>query len=186
VIGVVRAAARAISQNNAVGEIGMQRLTACALCGALVLLGSSAAVAEVRVNFVGAEHYTDAKLHNGYGAAARAPALHEIVQTLDRLGERYLRQGQTLSIEVLDIDLAGRFEPWHALAHDVRFMRDITWPRIKLRYRLTENGQPTRAAEEDVSDQTYLMHARARATGEIMPYEKAMLESWFRQRFAEH
>jgi hypothetical protein len=163
----------------------MRRLTALVLCGAFVVLGSSAAAAEVRVSFVDAKHYTDANLHNGYGEAARAPALHEIEQTLERLGQRYLRQGQVLSIEVLDVDLAGRFEPWHRFAYDVRYMRDITWPRIKLRYRLAENGQPVRAAEEDVSDQSYLMHAGFRTIGAIMPYEKAMLESWFRRRFAE-
>ncbi len=163
----------------------MRKFAALALCGALATLGSRAAVAEVRVSFVGAAHYTDANLYNGYGEAARAPALREIEQTLDRLGQRYLRQGQTLSIEVLNVDLAGRFEPWRTLAYNVRFMRDITWPRIKLRYRLTENGQPTRAGEENISDQTYLMHA-GRTTGQVMPYEKAMLEDWFWQRFAEH
>jgi hypothetical protein len=162
----------------------MRNVTALALCGALAILGSRAAAAEVRVSFVGAAHYTDANLYNGYGEAARAPALREIEQTLDRLGQRYLRQGQTLAIEVLDIDLAGRFEPWHMLAYDVRFMRDITWPRIKLRYRLTENGQPARTGEENISDQTYLMHA-GRTTGQVMPYEKAMLESWFQRHFAE-
>lgn len=164
----------------------MKGLTAFALCGALMLVGSGTAAAEVTVSFVGAEHYRDANLYNGRGEAGRTPALHEIEQTLDRLGQRYLRLGQTLSIEVLDIDLAGEFEPWHPLAHDVRIMRDITWPRIKLRYRLTENGQPTRAGEEDVTDQTYLMRAAFHRTGEVMPYEKAMLESWFRQRFAAH
>src|SRR5262245_16602301 len=114
----------------------MRKFAALALCGAFVVLGSGAAVAEVRVSFVDAEHYTDANLYyNGYGAAARAPALHEIELILDRLGQRYLQQDQTLSIEVLDVDLAGRFEPWHRFGHDVRYMRDITWPRIKLRYR---------------------------------------------------
>jgi hypothetical protein len=165
-------------------EAAMRRLAALALCGALTILGSGAAAAEVRVSFVGAEHYTDANLYNGYGEKGRAPALHEIEQTLDKLGQRYLRPDQVLSIEILDIDLAGEFEPWHLHAQDVRFMREVTWPRIKLRYRLTEAGQPVRAGEEEISDQNYLMHAGLRST-EVMPYEKEMLESWFRRRFAE-
>jgi hypothetical protein len=34
---------------------------------------------------------------------------------------------------------------------DVRFMRQVTWPRISLRYSLTEPAP--RAGEEEVSDQ---------------------------------
>jgi hypothetical protein len=165
-------------------EEPMRKLT-LALCGALTILGSAAASAEVRIAFVDPDHYADASLYNGYGAAGRAPALREIEQTLQRLGGRYLRPSQMLTVEVLDISLAGRFEPWRPLAYDVRFMRDITWPRIKLRYQLTEAGQPPRAGEELVADQYYLTRVGTFPSGEVMPYEKAMLADWFRARFAD-
>ncbi|HWB50594.1 MAG TPA: DUF3016 domain-containing protein [Stellaceae bacterium] len=163
----------------------MRRLAILALCSALTGMGSGIAAAEVQVTFVAPEHYTDASLYNGYGAAGRAPALRQIEQTLHRLGERYLRPSQRLSVDVLDVDLAGRFEPWRPQAFDVRLMREVTWPRIKLRYTLTEAGRPSRSGEEDVSDEMYLTRAGIRSSVDVMPYEKAMLERWFRARFAE-
>jgi hypothetical protein len=139
---------------------------------------------DVRVAFVQPEHYTDANLYGGYGEKALEPALREIRQDLQHLGARYLQPGEVLSIEILDVDLAGRFEPWRALAQDVRFMREVTWPRIKLRYVLQSGMHPPLSAEEEVSDQTYLLNAAVlgRST-QVMPYEKAMLENWFRARF---
>lgn len=160
----------------------MKKLT-LALAFVFVATGGVAR-AGVSVSFVDPGHYTDASLYGRDGAAGRVPAEREIAQTLTRLGERYLRPSQTLAIWITDIDLAGRFEPWRPLAVDVRFMREITWPRIKLRYVLTEPGEPPRSGDETVRDQTYLMHP-AIHTGETMPYEKAMLADWFRARFAD-
>jgi hypothetical protein len=67
------------------------------------------------------------------------------------LGERYLAAEEKLSIEVLVIDLAGRTEPWHTPNFGVRYMRDVTWPRIKLRYTLERNDLITNA-EESIAD----------------------------------
>jgi hypothetical protein len=64
-------------------------------------------------------------------------------------------------------------------------MRDIYPPRIRLSYTLTETGRPSRRAEETISDIDYLARPLLRRTGIVMPYEKAMLDDWFRKRFGE-
>jgi len=88
-----------------------------------------------------------------------------------------------VKIEVLDVDLAGEIEWWHG-PYDIRYLRDYTWPKIKLRYTLEENGQTIRSAEETVSDPSYQMSVIVTRSGEVMPHEKAMLARWFRSRFA--
>jgi hypothetical protein len=157
------------------------------LFGALVVLvagWSGPAAAEVAVTFVAPERYTDASLYGGYDAGARELALHEIREDLQLLGKRWLTPGQTLSIQVLDVDLAGRFEPWRRPGiYDVRIMRDVTPPRIRLSYTLEEPGRPVRHGEETVSDIDYLSRPLLRRTGVVMPYEMAMLDDWFRARF---
>jgi len=142
------------------------------------------ASAEVKVNFISPDTYTDANLRQRHGKSASDIALREIETFLGRMGETYLAPGDRLTIDVLDVDLAGRFEPWQFDYRDVRFMREITWPEIKLRYRLERASEPPRSGEETVADRGYLTFSLTVDSIGIMPYEKAMLQRWFRLRFA--
>jgi hypothetical protein len=163
------------------------RLAPCLLLAGLVLAAHPiAARSEVVVTFTDPERFTDARLRGGYGAPALAPALDGIARHLAALGARDLPPNQTLTIEVRDIDLAGRFEPWRPLAYDVRYLREITWPRIKLRYVLQQDGNSLMSAEETIADQDYLRRPSGRFASDPLGYEKAMLDDWFRRRFVEH
>ena len=152
----------------------------------LVLSSTAASAADglVRVGYVHPEKFTEASLHGRYGETGRAPALDGLRRHLERLGQRHLQQDQTLEIEVLDLDLAGRFEPWRALAYDVRYLTGITWPRMTLRYTLTQGGREVARGEEQISDMAYLMAAGMRFDSDSLRYEKKMLDDWFRARFA--
>jgi hypothetical protein len=146
------------------------------------LLPMAGARAQVTVRFIAPETYADASLYGGNGELGREPALRAIERDLQQFGRHHLVPGESLTIEILDIDLAGRFEPWRPFASDLRFMREITWPRIKLRYHLSRPASAPISGEETITDMTYLWRAGLRSTGEIMPYEKAMLADWLRVR----
>ena len=65
----------------------------------------------VQVQFVQPEHFRDASLDsNGYERGADAYVIKQLSQHLMKLGTRYLAPGQTLRIDIRDIDLAGRYE----------------------------------------------------------------------------
>ena len=140
------------------------------------------AQAAVKVNFVNPDHYIDA---GGYRGKDRARSLEEIERTFQKLADRYLAADQTLTIDVLDVDLAGRLEPWHFNSYDVRYMRDITWPTMKLRYELDGANAPPLRGEETLSDPGYLDFPGTHISGQTLPYEKAMLERWFRARLVD-
>ncbi|MCC7252085.1 DUF3016 domain-containing protein [Hyphomicrobium sp.] len=142
------------------------------------LLPSVGAAAAVNVTFVAPERYRDFR-----SSGSRNATLNQFRRIFTQLGTRYLKPGQSLSIDVLDIDLAGEYEPWSGRLNDVRIMRDITPPRIRMRYVLRENGRVLARAEETVSDMNYLMNPSARRSGEQLAYEKDMLRDWFRSRF---
>jgi hypothetical protein len=143
-----------------------------------------AAHADVDVAFNAPEKFVDAALRRHDGAQARELALRTIREQLVALGVRYLPPAQNLKIEILDVDLAGEIEWWHG-PYDIRYLRDYTWPKIKLRYTLEEAGQTIRSGEETVSDPSYQMNIIATRSGDVMPYEKEMLARWFRRRFAD-
>jgi hypothetical protein len=152
---------------------------------ALLALHGLAAAAATHVAFVEPQNYRDAGLDRDYRVQADDPALREIATCLRKLGDRYLGAADSLEVEVLDVDLAGRFEPWHPQLYGVRIMDSITWPAITVRYTLTRDGRTGTAVEERIVDPLYLTRQKTWFPGERMGYEKRMLDEWFRARFAQ-
>ncbi|PYB73875.1 DUF3016 domain-containing protein [Pseudomonas sp. LB-090624] len=168
----------------------MRTALLCAVLLALSLdsMAQAAPPAQVEVRFDHPEKFRDASLDShGYARGADDHVMKTLGQYLQKLGQRYLPADERLVIVIRDIDLAGRFEPWHSQAYDVRFMREITWPTIELSYTLSQPGKPDQQAEERVSDKMYLSRpGRAASSSDRLFAEKAMLDDWFRQRFGAH
>src|SRR5262245_20274871 len=157
-----------------------------AAIGALTLLGvamwSGAACADTRITFAHPDRYTDANLYGNCGTRSWQPAVDGIGSYLKRLGGRHFAPGQVLTIEVLDMALAALIDPFRS--QTVRIMSPATWPRIKMRYTLAQNGRMLTRGEETIFDLEYLSNAVGRSSGDPLRYEKAMLDDWFRARFA--
>ena len=168
----------------------MRNTLVCAVLMALSLnsMAQGTSPAQVEVRFDHPEKFRDASLDSaGYERGADDYVMKTLTQYLQTLGQRYLQPGQQLVIDIRDIDLAGRFEPWHSRAYDVRFMRDITWPTIDLSSTLSQPGKPDQQAQERVSDKMYLSRpGRMASSNDRLYAEKAMLNDWFRQRVAPH
>jgi hypothetical protein len=146
---------------------------------------SSAEASDVTILFVHPEAYTDAAENGEYGLDAQRTTLDEVARYLDELGRRYLLPEQALAIQVLDVDLAGQYEPWRRDAYNVRIYRDVYPPRITMRYQFTDVNGDVLDREEVVSDIDYLSNPRARFTHAPLRYEKPMLENWFRRQFGD-
>lgn len=165
----------------------MRTALVCAVLMALSLhsMAQAAPAAQVEVRFDHPEKFRDASLDShGYERGADDYVMKTLAQYLQTLGQRYLPADEQLVIVIRDIDLAGRFEPWHSQAYDVRFMREITWPTIDLSYTLSQPGKPDQQAQERVSDKMYLSRpGRVASSSDRLYAEKVMLDDWFRQRF---
>jgi hypothetical protein len=158
------------------------------LAAALVaspLMVSAAYASSVDVQFTNPDKYIDANPRSyARTGKARDRALDGLRAHLEKAAPKYLKVGQTLKVEVLDLDLAGRIEPWRAHLYDVRIMRDIDSPYMKVRYALEENGQVVASGEERISDMDYLWGVRSiKYDGDTLKYEKIMLNDWLRKRF---
>nr|WP_232831631.1 DUF3016 domain-containing protein [Pseudogemmobacter bohemicus] len=93
-----------------------------------VLIGATGtAAADATVTYIAAEKFRDREFRQ---ERTRASVLAEFDTEFDtefgNLAHRYLPVGQDLTIEVLDIDLAGELESWNFDCRDVRIMRDTT------------------------------------------------------------
>jgi hypothetical protein len=107
-------------------------LMALSVASVLLPNAGSSLAETVNVSFIHPENYTDASLQGGYGLSAEEATLKELGHFLETLGPRYLKSGQVLTLEVLNIDLAGRIEWWRRNFYDTRILRDIYPPRFTL------------------------------------------------------
>jgi len=144
---------------------------------AVAACAAGAGTAEVR--FVEPEKFSDA----GFGAREIGRTTDELADHLKRLASR-LPEGQTLKVEVLDVDLAGRVE--HRATRDIRILRgSADWPRIELRYELVADGRTLKSGSEHLSSMNYLMDAGWPETQGSLSHEERMLNRWFDQTFGK-
>ena len=112
--------------------------------------------------------------------------MKEIEAHLKQLGQRYLLPNQSLKIEVLDVDLAGHLSLSRP-GREVRILRGkADWPSMTLHYVLEADGRVLMDREEHIADMDYLEHPDRQYSDQSLPYEKRMLDDWFRRRFAPH
>lgn len=156
---------------------GSAAAIAATLC--LPLLAQPAqAAGSVAVRYVDPAHFTDI----GFGSLDRERTLRSLTEVFEQLG-RQLPDGQTLSLEVLDVDLAG--EVWPRIGLEYRVLRGgADWPRMTLRYTLQADGRTLKAGESRLADMTYLFTLRGlTAKDSNLPYERRMVERWFGDTF---
>lgn len=149
-----------------------------AACWALAtLLGAplaTQAAGEVRVTWKEPEKFSDV----GRGALDRERTLQSLGEHLQRLGER-LPTGQTLDVEVTDVELAGELQPFGRFLDEVRVLRGrADWPRIRLRYTLSEGPRTLAQGTADLSDPNYLGRLPRAGHDGALRHEKQMLDDW--------
>lgn len=113
-------------------------------------------------------------------AAARGAWVLQLAEHLRRHAGHQLPAGERLAVELVDIDRAGEYEPWHGIQyHDIRVVRDRYPPRIVLRFsRSGADGRVLAHGERTLRDAAFLLHASGAGDGDPLRHEKAMLERW--------
>ncbi|MEO7493625.1 MAG: DUF3016 domain-containing protein [Massilia sp.] len=158
----------------------MKSMLSVLALASLALLGAApaSASAAVTVSYVHPEKFIDLADND----TERERVLKEFDQYFAQLSKP-LPPGQNLSIEVLDIDLAGRIEPTSRL-RDLRILTGgADWPTMQLRYRLEANGQVLASGEDRLSNMVYLDRLNHYNGSDPLRYEKQMIDEWFNKKF---
>lgn len=135
--------------------------------------------AQVTVNYVKPEQFSDIP----YNVRDRERVIKALSEHFSQLG-RQLPAGQTLRVEVLDVDLAGRMYPRRHAPDDLRVLNGgADWPHMHLRYWLEENGRLVRSGDSELSNMMYLDRLNRYPGDDPLRYEKQMMDDWFRQEF---
>lgn len=137
------------------------------------------------VVFFEAEKFTDVRDSlSGGSERARDATLGELRTYLVSQASRLLAPGQQLRITIIDVDLAGEFEPWRGPQwSDVRVVKDIYPPDIKLAFQLTDaDGHVLKQGDRDLKDLGFMMKLTI-DRNDPRRYEKALLDDWLREEF---
>lgn len=140
-------------------------------------------LSRTEVVFFEPEKFTDIRDSAfGAGDAAKSEALTELRNHITKEANRLLAQGQVLSVKIIDVDLAGEFEPWRgAQWTDVRIVKDIYPPRIKLAYKLVgPDGRVIKEGDRTLTDLAFSMKLTLDRQ-DPRRYEKELINDWLRQ-----
>lgn len=177
------------------------RLPLLACCAAL-LLGACAGPGPLRVTDAGlpralpeagpvSVHWADparfSELRHSLNRreAARGDWVAQLARYIRARAEAQLPPGQRLDVEILDVERAGEYEFAYGDATDVRVLRDIYPPRMRLLVRRTDaGGRVVEAGERRLADLAYLAMPQPMSDSDPLRYEKRMIDRWLRSELA--
>ena len=151
------------------------------LAAVLAGLPAAASAATARIEFEKPESFTDAgsPRHD----AGRAGTLDKLRDHFTREIARRLPAGETLTLWITDVDLAGDFEPTQPYYNEVRIVKDRYPPRIELRFRLARaDGTTLKEGTRTLRDTAFLLHGSIDRQ-DALRYEKAMIDRWLDTEF---
>ena len=134
----------------------------------------------VDVNFEAPDQFTDMGRMYASGRGADPGYLEELRQHIQRVGSDRLPAGYSLSLTITDVDMAGQFEPERGPQFtDIRMVRSIYPPRIRLNYRLTDpNGAVRSEGERRLSDQSFDWKVTPVDRQDPLRHEKALIDDF--------
>ena len=149
-----------------------------ALAGVTALTSLSATAGQAVVTFSHPENYSDfPDMDSDRQELLKKLANHFIKQAAK------LPASQELKVEVLDVDLAGDLRPGFRFPRDIRVVRGrIDWPKMTVRFTLTENGRVVQSGEEQLNDMAFLQRNNRYYPDDPLRYEKNMVDDWMRKR----
>lgn len=147
---------------------------------ALGLLALSAAArADVQVNFVHPEKFSDIRDNNGFRDES---VLAELKAHMVKEAAKLL-PGRDVRFDVTDVNLAGEIEPWRH-GQWIRVMRSVTPPAITLSYEVLDGGNVVQRGEATLRDIAYQDRNIAPFfSSDPLRYEKIMLDGWMQREF---
>ncbi|MES1169015.1 MAG: DUF3016 domain-containing protein, partial [Oleiharenicola lentus] len=105
--------------------------------------------------------------------------LDQLSDHLKKVAARHMADGQKLEVTITDVDLAGDFIPGNASSQDVRIIKEIYIPRIKLSFRLLDaDGHVLKEGERKLTDLNFMSNIGLIGRDQPLFYDKALLTDW--------
>ena len=164
-------------------------LGGCASSGASGLLAADAPRAlpgsgPVSVAWTDPAEFSELKYSGNRFESARGEWLTTLAEYLRDRTQAQLPAGERLELTIVDVQRAGRYEPWRMNMQDVRVVRDVYPPRMTLRFRhFDASGALVSEGERKLSDPGFLTHLTPLSDNDSLRHEKRLVDTWLRREF---
>jgi len=146
-----------------------------------LIFTSSVLAGTSEVKWTNPDDYRDVHAGEGHRAKFKAKTFANLEKHFAKLAEK-LPAGQTLVIEVNDLDLAG--DVHHGGMRRIRIVKDIYFPRIKFTYKLMAGEEvELSSGKVDLKDMGFMTNSSLRYKNDSLGHEKKMLDDWFQKTF---
>lgn len=144
-----------------------------------------ATASEIVAEFTDVDKYTDFSVNGLSEKKTLSIFKAELKTELERLAKKYLEEGQVLTLNFTDIDMAGDIQPWRNRYNaDIRYVENIYRPRLEFTYTLTDKDENILSeGEADIVDLAFMMNTLATFRAHHMSffYELDLLSNWVRK-----
>ncbi len=154
----------------------------------ILFLFSESVTAKIELQLIKPEKFRDIDVADKSEKYSISEARRDAIALFEAAAKDYLGEGDTLLIEVLDIDIAGRID--HMLRagnNEIRVIRDNDLYRLKFRFKLkNKSGEITKEGEKYIHE--FLKLSRKRYLGQVgnsLSYMKQPLDKWFTEEFSQ-
>jgi Protein of unknown function (DUF3016) len=137
----------------------------------------------VRVDWTDPAQFSEIRYSGNRWEAKRGNWVAQLAEHLQQRALKQLPPGQRLEVTFTDIKRAGNYEPWRGVnLQHTRIVRDIYPPRIELTFkRLDAAGNVIAEGQRKLSDAGFLYGSTGLRGGDMLRYEKSMLDEWLRR-----
>jgi hypothetical protein len=151
----------------------MKKLTVL-LLGTILPL--SAIAGEAKVNFLDFKEYRDVRPSNEVRGSYHKRIATQFEKHVSKLAQK-LPPSFTLNLKFDDIDLAGDVQ---MSMNDIRVIKAIYFPKLKITYTVTDNGNNVLLQGKEVSlkDMSFMDRSKI-GRDESFYYDKRLLTQWF-------
>lgn len=152
--------------------------------GVAAVTPADLALARADVRFVEPEKFSDVRSDAIGSERDRTVYLDMLREHIEKRVAAWLPAGHKLTVAVLDVDMAGEFEPWRGPRfQDIRIVKDIYPPRINLEFKLENaRGEVVREGSRQLRDLTFMMNLSINRNDSLR-HEKELIDSWLRDEF---
>ena len=160
-----------------------QSILMVTLLTASFLLVPNAFAATSEVTWTDYKSYRDIDSGNDGGKQFRERTFKDLEKHFAKLAEM-LPAGQTLKIDVTDVDLAG--DTHHGGVNRTRIVKEIYSPRMNFSYQILDaDGSVIKSDDVVVKDMNFMSGSSLKYRNKSLGYEKKMLDEWFNETFKE-
>lgn len=138
-----------------------------------------AAQANVTVNFVNPEKFSDIRDNTGFSNQAVLKDIEAYLTTqfAKRMPDR------DVVISVTDVNLAGEIEPIGRIGQQLRVMRPVTSPSMELSYEVREGDKVVQQGASTLRSLAYQSDLNSMSNSDPLRYEKRMMDRWMDKEF---